>query len=79
MCDQIKVGNFIAERNEKGEWLYKADQVKPFKKDGNLKAQYRDLPRFKAIMEYETVLNKQYQKTVIEQATKQIINKLLSF
>ena len=73
--------SMIASQNEKGEWIYKSNDEKkaPFKKDGTLKAQYRDLPRYKAIIQYENILIKEYQKTVIEESVKQMTNKLLSF
>lgn len=75
-------GAIIASQDKNGTWIYKANtenQLKPFKKNGTLKAVYKDLPRFTAISQYEEVLNKEYQKTVIEESIKQIITKLLAF
>ena len=75
-------GAMIASQDKNGTWIYKANtenQLKPFKKNGNLKATYKDLPRFKAIIQYEEVLNKEYQKTVISESIRQITIKLLAF
>lgn len=33
----------------------------PLKKDGTLKKKYKDMPRYKCILEYEKVLNLDYE------------------
>ncbi len=71
----------VASQNEKGEWIYKANesnQLKPFKKNGNLKAIYKDLPRFKAIVQFEDQEEKDYNES-LSQAVKDISLKLISF
>lgn len=54
----IKVGNFEATQNDKGEWIYKAEN--PKLKSGKLKAKYRDLPRYKAIYKIEDEYKKDF-------------------
>ena len=46
--DPIKIGSFIYSKDEKDNWSYKAD-LAPFKKNGNLRKEYKDLPRFQVI------------------------------
>lgn len=73
--------SMIASQDEKGNWIYKANesnQLKPFKKNGSLKAVYHDLPRFKVIVEYEDQEEKDYSD-LLSQAVKDISLKLISF
>lgn len=45
---------FIAEQNDKGIWIFKADESVLFKQDTKtLKKKYHDLPRYKIVVEYE--------------------------
>jgi hypothetical protein len=78
MCNEIKVGNFIATQDEKGDWIYKADNQNQFKKkDGSLKAQYKDMPRFDLIIQLEKKTTDMYEQTLtqsINQVAKQIKN-----
>ncbi len=78
MEENIKIGNFTYNKDEKGNWLWKAESLKPFKKNGNLKSAYHDLPRFKVIVEYENREIKDFQNS-LEQSVKDISLKLLSF
>lgn len=75
MSEPLKIGNFTYNQNEKGEW--KAD-LKPFKKNGALKAVYKDLPRYKAIVEYEAKEVNDFEANLAE-SIKDISIKLLSF
>lgn len=75
-------GSMIAIQDEKtGQWIYKANesnQFKPFKKNGNLKSVYRDLPRFKAIVQYEQKELDDFSE-LLAQSVKDISLRLLSF
>lgn len=71
-------GSIIYEQTENGDWVYKAANSVPFKKNGNLKKEYRDLPRFKCIVQYEDKELKDYQQSISE-AIKDISIKLVSF
>lgn len=54
--DELSVvnGNFIAKKNDKGIYVYKATDAILFKKDKKvLKKKYHDLPRYKAVNQYE--------------------------
>jgi hypothetical protein len=68
----------IAFQNESGEWIYKANTLGPFKKNGSLKAQYKDLPRFKVIVDYEDQELKDFEQNLSE-SIKDISIRLLSF
>lgn len=70
----------VATQDEKGNWIYKANtnQLKPFKKNGALKAQYKDLPRFHVIVEYEKKETTDFEANLAE-SIKDIAIKLLSF
>lgn len=60
----IQVADFNATfDSEKGEWTY--EQKKTKKKDGRLKKKYHDMPRFKAILEYEGAMKKEYQSVIV--------------
>ena len=68
----------IYSQSENGEWVYKSDNLTPFKKNGNLKKEYRDEPRFPVIISYESKELKDYQNSLSE-AIKDISIKLVSF
>lgn len=71
----------IGSQDEKGNWIYKSNpdlKFLPFKKNGALKATYKDLPRYKAIVEYEQQEMKDFNNRIAE-AVKDISLKLLSF
>ena len=70
--------SMIASLDEKGVWIYKANQQAPFKQNGTLKKEYKDLPRFKAIVQYESQEEKDFN-TLLEQSVREISQKLLSF
>jgi len=70
--------SIIASQDEKGTWIYKANEQTPFKRNGVLKKEYKDLPRFKAIVEYENEEVKDFN-TLLEQSVKEVTQKLLSF
>lgn len=77
----IEIGGFKYNFNEKGDWIYKAseqDLITPFKKNGVLKKQYKDLPRFKVIVNYEKS-EVDFFSNLIADAVKDISLKLLSF
>lgn len=75
--EDLKIGNFTYNKDDQGNWVYKADKITPFKKNGNLKAQYKDLPRFKAIVQYENQEVKDFQNS-LEQSIKDVSLKLIS-
>lgn len=73
--------SMIASQDDQGNWVYKAnttDRLKPFKQNGNLKAQYKDLPRFKAIAQFEQRELNDFN-FVLGNAVRDISVKLLSF
>lgn len=65
--------------NEKGKIIYKSTNVVPFKKDGNLKAQYADLPKYDLILIYEGHTKKMFNEDVILKSVKEINSKLKSY
>jgi len=68
---------FTASLNEKGEWIYKSKEG--VKLNGSLKAQYKDLPRVKAIYELEANVKENFKETVVRQSIKEINDKLIEF
>ncbi len=78
MAEDIKIGNFTYQQNDNLEWIYKANEQTPFKRNGVLKKEYKDSPRFKAIVEYENEEVKDFN-TLLEQSVKEVTQKLLSF
>ena len=76
--DDLKIGNFTYSQDDEGNWIYRTTKITPFKKNGSLKTQYKDLPRFKAIVEYEDREEKEFNN-LLEQSIKGISLKLLSF
>jgi hypothetical protein len=72
---KIRVGNFLAERDEKGNWIYKSSPQTPLKKG---KAKYREQPRYKIIVEWESDLKSQYDK-ILKSGVTEIIKKLAEF
>lgn len=78
MSDDFEVcdGKFIASRDKKGLWIYKAVDSKLLKQDKKtLKKKYHDLPRFKVIPQYEEQFKKQFNSYVAEIA-KDLTRKL---
>lgn len=74
MCN-IEVGNFDYSLNEKGEWIYKAKEPEAFKKDGTLKAQYKELPQFDIIYKIDDHASK-LMLNEIKAAKNDILNLL---
>jgi hypothetical protein len=73
LSELIRVGNFIAIQDNKGNWLYKADQNSALKANGTLKAKYKDLPRYDVINEWEDSVKNQYSKSLkigVDEITK---------
>tara|TARA_X000001382_G_scaffold25412_3_gene16004 strand:+ start:9574 stop:9819 length:246 start_codon:yes stop_codon:yes gene_type:complete len=56
--------------NEDGSWEHLGADISksetPFKKDGALKAKYKDLPRYKIITVYEEHFQKEFRKTLLD-------------
>lgn len=78
MVDEFEVcdGKFIAARDKKGLWLYKAVDSKLLKQDKKtLKKKYHDLPRFKVVLQYEEQFKNQFNSYVAEMA-KDLTRKL---
>ena len=75
MCGEIKVGNFIAIQDDKGDWIYKAQESKALKKDGTLKAEYKEMPRFKILTEMENEVQDEYSQS-LTLAINQVKNKI---
>jgi len=65
MFKDLKISGFDFSQDEKGNWLWKSEQT-PFKKNGTLKAEYKDMPRLPAIMEIEQSWLKDFEKTINE-------------
>jgi hypothetical protein len=74
----ININNYIYKQNSEGVWIYKASNQIPFKKNGALRKEYKDMPRFSVIKEYEYQEQKDFN-TLLEQSVKEISHKLLSF
>lgn len=65
---------FIAEKNDKGIWIYKANEI--LKQDKKvLKKKYHDLPRYKIVVQYENEFKKETDNFLIE-LTKDLVKKL---
>ncbi len=75
---KINIGSFTYERDENNQWIGKSTNITPFKKNGNLKAVYKDLPRFKIIVDYENQEVNDFN-ALLEQSVTEIAHKLLSF
>lgn len=60
----IKVGGYIYDLNEKGEWVFKAKDSDPVDVKGALKPKYKDLPRYKLIYDIEKDMNRQMGKQI---------------
>lgn len=71
-------GSMTGSQDEKGNWVYKATNISPFKGNGNLKKVYHDLPRFKVITQYEKKEQEDYAKS-LDTSVRDISLKLLSF
>ena len=69
---------FTSTLDEKGNWIHKSKDLQFKKKSGALKAQYKDLPRVKAIYEIETNIKNDFKKT-LENTVKDINDKLIEF
>ena len=74
----VKIGNFTYSQDLNNNWIFKADRLTPFKKNGGLKKEYKDLPRFKVIVEYEEEQISEF-KTLLSEGIQDISLKLLSF
>lgn len=55
--------------------LEKANKQTPFKKDGTLKKQFKDLPRYPVIYEYEKIFKDNYIN-VLKKMTLDLTNKI---
>ena len=61
------------QQKEDGSWEYQPEESSlllkaenPKKKDGTLKAKYKDLPRYKLIVTYEDHFKNEFNKTLSE-------------
>ena len=71
MC-KIQIGAFDYSKNEKGDWVFKADESKLFNKDKTLKNQFAELPRYKVIPQYEEEMINEYQD-LLSQGIKEMV------
>jgi hypothetical protein len=60
--ESIAIGNFEYTQDDQGNWIGKAQESKALKKDGTLKAQYKELPRYKMNISIEDLMRKQMNK-----------------
>ena len=58
---KIDIGNFIAEKNDKGIYIYKAKPSVPFK----VKAEYKDKPQYPIVGHIETEFKKAGNKMIV--------------
>lgn len=79
MTNEINISGQHYEQQEDGSWVYKADKSSILlqhenakKKDGKLKAQYKDLPRYKLIPVYEDHFRKEFNK-MLTGTTKEVL------
>lgn len=70
--------DFVSNKDGSWDWVLKAKRVTPLKKDGSLKAQYKDLPRYDVIYEWEDEVKQNYNKELKENL-KEITKKLRDF
>jgi len=77
-CNKLDLNGQVFEQNEKGEWIYKAEDSKFKTQKGTLKAQYKDLPRYKLIYNYEDHFRAQFDNT-LRQIQKDIKKKMEMF
>jgi hypothetical protein len=72
----INIGQY-SYRFFEGEWFWKANEGKIFKKDGTLTKRMHDLPAYKAIYGIEDAVKKEYDKIMIK-GVKEIIQNIAS-
>lgn len=61
---QVDLNGQVFEQDQSGNWIHKAEQSKFKTKDGKLKAQYKDLPRYKLIYTYEDFFRSKFNQTL---------------
>jgi len=75
MCieGEMKIGNQTYIQNDDSSWSHLPEESSillksesPNKKNGNLKAKYRDLPRYKIIPIYEDHFKKEFNSTIVD-------------
>jgi hypothetical protein len=69
----MKIGNQTYTLNEDASWSHVSEESSillkaesPKKKNGNLKAKYKDLPRYKLIPIYEDHFKKEFNSTIVD-------------
>lgn len=74
----LSVGNqeYSCSCNHDGTFIYKAKENKALKKDGTLKAQYKEMPRFDVLKEIDIEAEKDSKDwhKAISKLTKQVLN-----
>ena len=73
---QINVGRY-SYKIFNGDWFWKANESKIFKKNGTLTKRRHDLPAYKAIYGIEDIVKEEYNK-IIAQGLKEIIHNIAS-
>jgi hypothetical protein len=70
----IKIDNIEYSQDEKGQWVYKSLPLKfpPIKK-----AQYKEKPRYKIILDWETEMQSDFNKIVLKSSVEEITKILL--
>lgn len=78
--DTISLFNnkFIASKDKDGLWIYKANISEVLKVNGTLKKEYKDLPRYSIILQYEQSA-KDNGDHLIASITKDIVKKIKQF
>lgn len=72
MQDQYSIGNFLASKDHKGNWIYKAKEIVPIAK--KKEAKYRERPQFKLQEEIEG-----NAKTKFKLVTNNTVLKIVKF
>ncbi len=70
----IDFPNFKFKQDPQGNWIWKS--INPLTKKGNLKAEYKDLPRLKAIYQIEEQWTKDFE-SMVQEGLKEGLKQLL--
>ncbi len=72
------IGNVIYNwsKDKKGHIIYKSVKVTPFKQDGTLKKEYKELPKYNVITQYESHTKKLYDEEVLLKSIKELSQKI---
>lgn len=73
---KFRIGNFLAEKGKDGLFGYTYSPTSPLKQDGALKKRFKEMPRFKVILEVEKNIINQYDHLLVDSVKEmsQVLN-----